>query len=252
MTTPTVGSTAREQIRQKAVELLDAAPEGIRFGELRAAVHAALPHIPMGTVHGNVWQLDTALPETVRKPARGLFVHAKYDAAGKAGAKLTAAAAGKVKEEQFYQPFADWLVDDLEECTKATPVGGSKFKDKWGTPDVVGVRAPKKSDIIQFPTEIVAAELKIDGAGLITAFGQACAYKLFAHRSYIVVPKQSPTDDIARLDGLCTIVGIGLILFDATKPTSPEFSIRVRAARHDPDMFYVNKNMKELEEELFG
>jgi hypothetical protein len=28
--------------------------------------------------------------------------------------------------------------------------------------------------------------------------------------------------------------------------------IRVRAARHEPDMFYVNKNMKQVEDKLFS
>jgi hypothetical protein len=56
---------------------------------------------------------------------------------------------------------------------KAIPVGGNLFRDKWGTPDVIGVREPRKSDIIKFPTEIVSAEVKLDPAGLITAFGQA-------------------------------------------------------------------------------
>ena len=46
---------------------------------------------------------------------------------------------------------------------------------------MIGIREPKKSDIIKFPTEIVSAEVKIDSAGLITAFGQACAYRLFSH-----------------------------------------------------------------------
>jgi len=36
------------------------------------------------------------------------------------------------------------------------------------------------------PLEVIAAEIKIDVGQLITAFGQACAYKLFAHRSYLV------------------------------------------------------------------
>lgn len=30
-----------------------------------------------------------------------------------------------------------------------------------GTPDVVGVRESKRSDIIQFPTEIVVGEIKL-------------------------------------------------------------------------------------------
>jgi len=43
-----------------------------------------------------------------------------------------------------------------------------------------------------------------------------------------------------------------LILFDAANPATPNFEIRVRAARHEPDMFYVNKFMKLVEDELFS
>jgi hypothetical protein len=101
------------------------------------------------------------------------------------------------------------------------------------------------------PTEIVSAEIKLDANGLITAFGQACAYRLFSHKSYIVVPLNSSEDDIARLDTLARIFGIGLILFNASDPKSPEFEIRVRAAKYEPDMFYVNRSMKLIEDELF-
>ena len=87
---------------------------------------------------------------------------------------------------------------------------------------------------------------------MIVAFGQACAYKLFSHRSYIVVPSESQEEDIARLDVLCRTLGVGLILFDSGKPNAPDFQIRVRADRHEPDMFYVNKYVRLVEDELFG
>lgn len=74
---------------------------------------------------------------------------------------------------------------------------------------------------MKFSTEIVSAEAKVDTASLITAFGQACAYRLFSHKSYIVIPSESPEDDIARLDTLARIFGIGLILFDAKDPKDP-------------------------------
>ncbi len=157
-----------------------------------------------------------------------------------------------LKEEQFYEPFADWITSELEECTKAITLGGNRFKDKWGTPDVIGIREPKKSDIIKPPTEIVSAELKLDKAGLIVAFGQACAYKVFSHKSYIVVPSDSSEEDIARLDVLCRTLGVGLILFNPDDAANPQFQIRVRAARHEPDMFYVNRYMRLLEDELFS
>jgi hypothetical protein len=106
----------------------------------------------------------------------------------------------KIREEDFYDAFGDWLTNELEECTKYVSVGGNRFKDKWGTPDVVGVREARRSDILKAPTEIVSAEIKLDPSNLITAFGQACSYRLFSHKSYIVVPATSSEDDIARLD----------------------------------------------------
>ncbi len=121
-----------------------------------------------------------------------------------------------------------------------------------GYPDIIGVREPRKSDIVKFPTEIVSAEVKIEPAGLITAFGQACAYRLFSHKSYLVVPTTSPPDDIARLDTLARIFGIGLILFDAKEPKEPAFEIRVRAQKYEPDMFYVNRYMRIIEDRLFS
>ncbi len=104
----------------------------------------------------------------------------------------------------------------------------------------------------KFSTEILSAEIKLDFTGLITAFGQACSYRLFSHKSYVVVPSNSPQDDIARLDALSRVFGIGLILFTSTDPKNPNFEIRVRATKQEPDMFYVNRCMKLIEDELFA
>ncbi len=117
---------------------------------------------------------------------------------------------------------------------------------------MIGVLKPKPTDIFPFPMEIVSAEIKVDTYGLITAFGQACSYKLFSHKSYIVIPNKSPQSDIARLDSLCLIFGIGLILFDAQSPQEPKFSIKTRATLHQPDMFYVNKHIREIANELLS
>ena len=245
--------TSRDQIIAKALELLGNAPHGLRYSEFVQKVHEALPQIPKNTVHGTLWNLDVKLPNQVFKPARGLWLHIKFrDTAPPEQPKPISIAKEKITEKAFYEPFADWLVNELEECTKAIQVGGNLFKDKWGTPDVIGIREPKKSDIIKFPTEIVSAEIKLDSASLITAFGQACAYRLFSHRSYIVVPFESPEDDIARLDTLARIFGIGLILFNAAEPKAPNFEIRVRAIKQEPDMFYVNRCMKLIEDERFS
>jgi hypothetical protein len=70
------------------------------------------------------------------------------------------AVVSKIKEEDFYVPFANWLKNEIEDVTHAIPLGGNKFSDKWGTPDVIGKRQSMLSDIIKGPTEIVSAELK--------------------------------------------------------------------------------------------
>ena len=245
--------TNREQIVNKALDLLRNAPHGIRWSDLNRQVRDTLPQISKNTISGTLGNLDAKLPDQFFKPARGLWMHVKFREAGPTSQPtIVPSAKERVAEKAFYEPFAAWLVNELEECTKAIEVGGNAFRDKWGTPDVIGIREPKKSDIIQFQTEIISAEIKLDSASLITAFGQACAYRLFSHKSYIVVPADSPEDDIARLDTLGRIFGIGLILFDAADPKAPHFEIRVRAAKHEPDMFYVNRCMKLIEDELFG
>ena len=238
-------TTKKEKIISKAIDLLKSTPDSIRYSELIRKIQEEYPDIPVNTIHGTIWNLETQVPNEVYKPARGLFRHVMFKE------EEEVIILPKIKEEDFYQPFADWLVNELEECTKAIPLGRNKFKDKWGTPDVIGIREPRKSDIIKPPTEIVSAEIKVDSANLITAFGQSCSYKLFSHKSYIVIPKESPEEDSARLDALCRIFGIGLILFDNNNPNTPGFEIRVRASKHEPDMFYVNKYMKLVEDALF-
>jgi hypothetical protein len=222
-------ATITEQIRECAFELLKEKPEGLRFGQLVAQIH----------------QKNNAF-----KPSRGLFrlVEFKDTKTDQLKQELVIKAPIQIKEEDFYKSFADWLVNDMEECTKAICLGGNKFRDKWGTPDVVGKRESRRSDIIQAPVEIVAAEIKLDMSQLVTAF----AYCLFAHKSYLVIPADAPEDEIARIDALCQVFGIGLVLFNNTDPQEPDFEIRVRPQKHDPDMFYVNKYMKNVEGEMFS
>jgi len=243
-----------ESILQKAVELLENEPAGLRYTDLCKRILSAVPGAAKNTVKTQTAKLAVERPKEVYKPARGLFRHVRFrEIPAKVENVATAGVVEKhVDEEAFYRPFAEWLQNELEEVTKAVVLGGNRFRDKWGTPDVIGKRQSKASDIVSFPTEIVSAEIKLDASSLITAFGQACAYKLFSHKSYLVVPRNSPEEDLQRLDALCMIFGIGLVLFDATNPESPSFDIRVRAAKHEPDMFYVNAKMKLIEEELFS
>ncbi|MGP8214238.1 MAG: hypothetical protein ACLQQ4_01610 [Bacteroidia bacterium] len=244
------------QIKKLALELLTNKPEGLRYSELVAAISAYNSAFNHNTINGCIWNLDAQFPEEVYKADRGLFRLLKFkenltDETIELKGSKTSKRNG-LSEDDFYSPFAEWLVNELEECTRAIPLGGNIFKDKWGTPDVIGVRESKRSDIIQFPTEIISAEIKIDSTGLITAFGQACSYKIFSHKSYIVVPNDSQEEDITRLDTLCRQFGLGLILFTANNKDNPRFEIRARAVKHEPDMFFVNRNLKLIEGKLFS
>ena len=246
-------ATRKEKIIAKAIEMLKSNPDGVRYSVLVRKISQEFPEFPIKTIYGTVWNLDVRVPKEVYKPARGLFRHVEFreeeisEEEQKPPLEIE-----KIKEEDFYESFANWLVNELEECTRAIALGGNRFRDKWGTPDVIGKREPRRSDIVKAPTEIVSAEIKADTRDLITAFGQACSYKLFSHKSYIVIPKNSSQDDISKLDALCLIFGIGLVLFDNSNPNDPQFEIRVRPLRHEPDMFYVNKYMKLIERELWG
>ena len=252
MATPT--PTKKDRITHAAKDLLAQHGEGIRFSELVSRLQTASPDDPYGTITGTVWNLDTRFPDEIYKPSRGLFRLTKFrEVTPPVVPEITATPeqpATSIREADFYVPFADFLVNELEECTVAVPLGGNRFGGKWGTPDVFGIFKSRESDIVKSPLEVVVAEIKLDGGQLITAFGQACAYKLFAHRSYLVVPRQAPPEDIDRLDALCLIFGIGLILYDATAANAPSFQIRVRAAKHEPDSFYVNQNIKVIADDL--
>lgn len=124
-------------------------------------------------------------------------------------------------------------------------VGGSTFKNKWATPDVIGTYKPRKSDPVAFPIELVSAEIKIDGSQSITAFGQACAYRLFSHKTFIVMPNTISANDLDRLDALCSLYGMGLVIFELS-PESPNFQMKLKPQRFEPDIFYVNDFARRL------
>jgi hypothetical protein len=246
-------ATISERITQIALDLLKSKPEGIRYGQLVTQINQADPYFNKNTINGTIWDLDATFPDKIYKPSRGLFRLTEYRGPGTNELKpeFVPQPPKRIKEGDFYSAFADWLVNDLEECTKAISLGGNQFRDKWGTPDVLGKRESRRSDIVQAPVELVAAEVKLDMTQLVTAFGQACGYCLFARKSYLVIPAEAPEEEIARTDALCLVFGIGLVLFDNQRPDEAHFQIRVRPQRHDPDMFYVNKYMKSVENELF-
>jgi hypothetical protein len=136
-------------------------------------------------------------------------------------------------------------LEDNDEATVAAALGGASLGGKWGTPDVIGVLKPRAQDIFKFEPQIVTAEIKAVPGQPVVAFGQAVAYRLFSHRSYIVVPDTTIGDDMNRLKSLCSIHGVGLVTFTLNKD-QPDYNVVVLPAQASPDMFYVNNMLDRL------
>lgn len=240
--------TQREKIIKKVYEILENKPNGIRYADLIRKISEALPEVNINAIHGTVFYFKQKIGrqeiKDVLRPEKGLYVLRKFFKEG----EIREGIRQEIEEEDFYQPFAEYLVNNLEECTKAIPLGGNRFQDRWGTPDVLGIYKFSETDPIRPPIEIISAEIKTDTNQLVTAFGQACSYKLFSHKVYLVVPKEAERD-VSRIESLCSRFNIGLILFDKNNPQNPDFEIRTRASKSEPDYFYVNEYLKRLGED---
>ncbi len=231
-------TTQGNLIRNKAVELLKNNPRGLRYSELMRELHNIFPDVPLKSIPATLWNLNVTRSKEVYKPTRGLF---KYRFTGEEEiSEIIEKPPPTLQEEDFYEPFANWLKIDLGECSEAIALGGNYLGKKWGTPDVIGIYKPSIKDIIKFQPEIISAEIKINPSDPITAFGQAIAYRLFSSKVYLVEPSIMTPEDQDRIEALCILFGIGLILLDLNPP-NPNFRIRVRAQKYNPDMFYVNE-----------
>lgn len=239
---------SKKQIQQRALQLVALNFAGIRYIDIVNKIKKDDPETPTNTISGAIWNLDVLFPKDVIKPSKGLYfpatsVSATGGVSGGVGNNITVKPplpiGSTIQELQFYQPLADYLKGELSEVVEAEALGGAGLGRKWGTPDVVGVYKPLASDRIKFDLEIVSAEIKIDAQESVTAFGQAIAYRLFSAKVYVVMPNTIPKEDQNRLEALCMLFGVGLILFDLN-PAMPNFNTRVRAQRFAPDMFYVN------------
>lgn len=242
-----------QKIRELALQVLEANPQGVRWADLLRTV-AKASGVPK--VGGPVYNLVTTNTSEIVKVARGTYRLAKFVAADDAIASAEEAetAATPVKaetpgsealtEQDFYTSFADWLQEN-DEVTVASALGGSSFGGRWGTPDVIGVLRHQAGQIFEFMPQIVTAEIKAVPGQHIVAFGQAVAYRLFSHKTYIVVPKSTHSDDMDRLKSLCSIHGVGLVTFSLNKE-QPDYLVSVPPINAVPDIFYVNNMLERL------
>ena len=234
------------QIQERALAILEQEHDGIRHEQLAAKILTSAPDTNKNTIRAAL-SGHPELNRKIQRPSRGLWILDKY---AKLQAKeqslddeLPARKLGR--EKAFYEPFAQWLKEDREEVNHVLPIGGNMWRDKWATPDVIGTHKPTRDDPYEFQLELVSAEIKTDGGQCVTAFGHACAYRLFSHKTYIAVPTSVGQSDLDRLNALCALDGMGLVLFELN-PEQPEFQLRLPAARFEPDKFYVNEFARRL------
>ena|GEM_PF-4124971 len=81
-----MSDTSTAKVRQKAIELLSVAPEGIRYMDLHRAIAESYPDIPINTVHGAFHKFRNNLPADIQLVAKGLYRHVKFTQAQEAAA----------------------------------------------------------------------------------------------------------------------------------------------------------------------
>ncbi len=233
-----------KKIREKAYEIIKSRKDGIRYSELTAELRKAFPDYNWNTINAQVAQLRDH-PDYKNKLASVDSVGRIYKAISSENEDNveTTVEVGKTPlEKEFYDAFADYLVHDLKECTIAKKYGVSQNKRKWSNPDVVGIYKLSIGSAFKRDPEIVCAEIKTTGTydSLREAFSQAAFYLLFSHKTYIVVPNTSNPEALDILESLSTAFGIGLVLFDPKNKDNPNFTLRNKAQRHEPDIEYLN------------
>ena len=242
--------TQREKILKVATEILEEFSQGIRYEQLRKKITERDQALNENTIVGVLNDARSRKRVGIDRPEKGLYVLSKYLNNGTVGGVADDEIRQDQAEIDFYQPFVDFLINDLGECTKAIALGGNVFGDRWGTPDVLGVYKFSNIDPVKPPIEIISAEIKLDINQMITAFGQAVAYKLFSHKVYLVIPSNIGERDLGRIESLCLKTGIGLILFNVRDSNNPNWTIRARAVKSDPDYFYSNDYLIRIRERL--
>ncbi len=259
--------TSKSKIIAATEKVLEKHSSGLRWGKLFPLVEVELEG--SNILRNTIWSVVSTILKTdpdkfinEAEPGEKYTIYAIKNAKksltkqkdSKASESKTAQKTSKCLENAYYQPFANYLMNGNgeskhhPECTKAILVGGNKFGGKWETPDVVGVFRKQNNEVVDFPPEIISAEIKKDSSDLITAFGQACAYRLFSHKTYIVIPDSG---NIVNIERLCQIFGIGLVYFDPSEtPDESMFSLKLPAQKHSPDMFYANQKIAIVAKEL--
>ena len=234
-------------IRQYIFDIIMEHPTGITRQEIMSLLRSKFPGRPENTFTGNLFFVASNHKDKIFKPSRAVYAAVTTEKMNSEKLLSEREESTPNREDDLYEPCAAFFREFFDEITNIEPLGGNKNVYKWGTPDVVGVISQASDEYFQFPTQIIAVEIKNTPSGYWEALGQAVTYRLFAHRTYVVVPK-TPTkssDEFQRLETLCALFGIGLFTFD--RDSSPlDFQPRVPAQTTTPDIYYVRDFLDKL------
>jgi hypothetical protein len=241
----------RLRIGVLALEVLGNSPDGLRRSELLQQIRRIAPGINERSMSRALCSLDKATSAHIYKPARGWFRLSKF----RADAMQETVANVKRRHQiltlsKAEKLFGDWLIDELQIATHTFTPSSDKCWGPWGCPSIVALNSSHTFDYGNTGSLIVSAKIVVRMNGLESALAQACAARLFAHRIYLVVPKQVQTLEMLFLMRLCKALGLGLVVFDPYCHARPGFRQTVRAAEHKPDSIDVNQCIKSMNVEL--
>lgn len=234
-----------DEIRKKAIEILERPEhkEGLRFANLVRKIAEETGN-NINTINGSTYNMPNDIPDKIARPHKGLFILKKnliniIDKESETSEKYSDC----FNEDKVYEPAKEYLLSKGE-CTHIIITGGSIFGKKWGTPDLLGAIRVSTDAVYQPPIEIVAVEIKGNNYSPVEALGQAMAYKLFAHRTWLVLPE---TDDIDRIEGIAMSANIGLVVFNYRNEQF-DFETLNRPTMGNPDAEEVNNILNILKE----
>jgi len=239
-------------IQEEALKTLGEYSEGLRYTPLHHKI-AVSSGQNRNTIARAIGSLVENHPDQVVKPETGLYLLKKYADEGIEKTEETPEQPAKecASEKEFYEDFAGYLEGGLDECTRAISLKDAKFSGKWFTPDVFGTYQFAKDFGFQAqPPRIVSAEIKASVLvnDIVTGFGQACSYKIFSHKVYLVIPGSA--EIVPRISALCSQFGIGLVLFNCQDPNDPDWQVRNDATVSEPHYFYVRKVIEDVKDHL--
>ena len=161
-----------KQVKDRGLLILAQADTGIRWTDWWKKISSESPDTSTNAIAGALRSLiNEREGKEIVKISRGVYKFenneeqsAAYDPEQKPETSTPRDSAKDetiVHEEFFYEPFAEWLKDELGEVIDAEALGGNILGGMWGTPDVLGVLKPINSTQLNLPLKSSQLKLKL-------------------------------------------------------------------------------------------